>query len=607
MRDTRRDLTMHYCPKSQLIKRIWLKSKCASAVPEGQAEELNPRVSVDQTGISECSAIVNPVVSVDQSGAEKRTLVPNIDSEMPAKRPRMCLAPEPDGLENANNDSIDDELISPNSRWEASEELTEFLGTSAKRLSRFECRSLVKFYPRPNVDSVYTPALDEYLKPFIQGVSAPDKPLKELQDNILDIFGPLSTAYENLIAMLHTIGSDAFIQLDKESISAFLTCVKHTMFLVGDVSSRVATNRRELVLKKINPLLLSLANEDFTDTNKQLFGPGFEQRLKARSETADTIGKAAKVVNPFFEGWPPVHSHAHVEADHGQRSSRSARLLLDQICSAGEEETEAEARSHDFKTHIFTTHKHSDSTNSKAFQTKQFATRYVYKFSSSFRQADRLSSNGTPKVFYFNMGKNYSGPLGFTSGTGISNRVYEASCSASSSQDAITDSNFGNSVGSEGARVIEQGGSSPGKTTSCDRGLHKFAVCSAKKGWRESPCSESEAIKSIHNIRTFQNGRYSYVKRPSKTRGLVSKNRPQVCLFNSTHLDKSSEIPSFSVERQHARVCLSPLRFSFCPESVHEADETSCSSIETAGHSANNLFRRHINYSRILRNVANNC
>ena len=249
----------------------------ASAVPEGQAEELNPGVSVDQTGISESSAIVNPVVSVDQSGAEKKTLVPNIDSEMLAKRPRTCLAPEPDGLENANNDSIDDELISPNSRWEASEELTEFLGTSAKRfISRFErlIRSLVKLYPRPNVDSVYTQALDEYLKPFIQGVSAPDKPLKELQDNILDIFGPLSTVYENL-AMLHTIGSDAFIQLDKESISTFLTCVKHTMLLVGDVSSRVATKRRGLVLKKINPLLLSLANEDFTDANKPLFGPGF--------------------------------------------------------------------------------------------------------------------------------------------------------------------------------------------------------------------------------------------------------------------------------------------------------------------------------------------
>ncbi len=45
-----------------------------------------------------------------------------------------------------------------------------------KRLNRFERRSLVKAYPRPNVDVVYTPSLDEYLKPFIQGVAGPNKP-----------------------------------------------------------------------------------------------------------------------------------------------------------------------------------------------------------------------------------------------------------------------------------------------------------------------------------------------------------------------------------------------------------------------------------------------
>ena len=173
-------------------------------------------------GVSESSTFLNPVVSVDQSGAEKRTLVPNIDSEMLAKRPRTCLAPELDGLENANNDSIDDELISLNSRWEASEELTEFLGTSAKRLSRFERRSLVKFYSRLNVDSVYTPALDEYLKPFIQGVSAPDKPLKELQDNILDTFGPLSTVYETLLPCCTLLVVMPLFSLIKRAFQPFL-------------------------------------------------------------------------------------------------------------------------------------------------------------------------------------------------------------------------------------------------------------------------------------------------------------------------------------------------------------------------------------------------
>ena len=99
------------------------------------------------------------------------------------------------------------------------------------------------------------------------------------------------------------------------------------------------------------------------------------------------------------------------------------------------------------------------------------------------------------------MGKNYSGHLGLSSGTGISNRVYEASCSASSSQDAITDSNFGNSVGSGGARVIEQGDSSPGKTTSCDRRLHKFAVCSAKKDGGNRPVVN---LKPLNQYITYE-------------------------------------------------------------------------------------------------------
>ncbi len=171
-----------------------------------------------------------------------------------------------------------------------------------KRLNRFERRSLVKAYPRPNVDVVYTPSLDEYLKPFIQGVAGPNKPLKELQDKVLDIFGPLCTVYENLISMMNTTGSDSAIELEKDSISAFSMFKRHAMLMAGDVSTHIANNRREEVLKKVNPLLNSLANEEFVDTKRQLFGPGFEQHLKARSETAETLGKASRIGKPFFRG-----------------------------------------------------------------------------------------------------------------------------------------------------------------------------------------------------------------------------------------------------------------------------------------------------------------
>ena len=190
-------------------------------------------------------------------------------------------------------------ILSPNSRWEAS---AQFLETAVKRLNKFERKTLVKTYPRPNVDAVYTPAMDEYLKPFIHGIATPDKPHKDLQDSVLDVFGPLCTAYENLLSMESTMTSDGVVELDATGVRSFQECLKHALLLTGDVVARISTNRRELVLKKINPLMVSLAQEEFSDTNRNLFGSGFEQRLKTRSETAETIGKASRAGNPFFRG-----------------------------------------------------------------------------------------------------------------------------------------------------------------------------------------------------------------------------------------------------------------------------------------------------------------
>ena len=134
---------------------------------------------------------------------------------------------------------------------------------------------LVKTYPRPNVDVAFTQAMDEYLKPFIQGVTTPDKPHKELQDKVLDILGPLCTVFENLANMESSIDTDGVIQLDATSVHNFLECIKHALMLTGDVASQISTTRRKLVLKV---------------------------RLKTRSETAETIGKAVRAGKPFFRG-----------------------------------------------------------------------------------------------------------------------------------------------------------------------------------------------------------------------------------------------------------------------------------------------------------------
>ena len=44
-----------------------------------------------------------------------------------------------------------------------------------------------------------------------------------MQDHVLDVFGPLSTAYEKLLSMLELSNSDGVAELDKDSILDFLT------------------------------------------------------------------------------------------------------------------------------------------------------------------------------------------------------------------------------------------------------------------------------------------------------------------------------------------------------------------------------------------------
>ncbi len=96
----------------------------------GTAQHSNPGVSDDQTGGLN---ITNPVVSDDQTG-NKRSVEQVIDVEAyspTTKRARM----DTPTANNMNDITIDTEtadgdILSPNSRWEASEGLAAFLETA---------------------------------------------------------------------------------------------------------------------------------------------------------------------------------------------------------------------------------------------------------------------------------------------------------------------------------------------------------------------------------------------------------------------------------------------------------------------------------------------
>ena len=191
------------------------------------------------------------------------------------------------------------------------------------------------------------------------------------------------------------------------------------------------------------------------------------------------------------------------------------------------------------------------------------------------------------------MGTNYSRPLGLASNQGLPNRVCKNPNSEKFTE--CTSPVSGQEINSRqgSIRITGEACNSLGESTSSRGGFCKFPVCSPQERGREPPGSQPETAKPVFGLRAFQDGRDPHVKRALKTRGLVGKNRSKRCILNSTHLGKTPEVPSFSVEREHAGVCLPPLWPSNSTQGLQQTHEASNSFTATKRVSHNYLFRRY--------------
>ena len=155
------------------------------------------------------------------------------------------------------------------------------------------------------MDVLYTPTMDTYLSSLVPGVKAADKKNKCLQDRRLDSLGPLSVMFKHVQHFLAEEKPGSNITLSYAQMSEPGSMVCNAMRLVGNSSALLSKQRRITVLNKINTkgTLVSLASEEFPDAGKNLFGEGFEARIKTRSETAKTLLQACSVgqrSKPFF-------------------------------------------------------------------------------------------------------------------------------------------------------------------------------------------------------------------------------------------------------------------------------------------------------------------
>ena len=120
----------------------------------------------------------------------------------------LYLSSQPLGQHNASkraklssaNEDFNDDITIPTGHWNASEELSSFLDIlfADKPLSLYDWKQITKEFPCPNVESVFTPVLDHYSGSLVTGAKGVDKEAKKHQDQLLDILGPLSMAFEHI-------------------------------------------------------------------------------------------------------------------------------------------------------------------------------------------------------------------------------------------------------------------------------------------------------------------------------------------------------------------------------------------------------------------------
>lgn len=126
-------------------------------------------------------------------------------------------------------------------------------------LSKYERKQTTNEFPHPNVESVFTPVLDDYLGFLVIGVKGVDKEAKKHQDQLLDIVSPLSMAFEHISSWQENEDDSGSITLPIQDVDGLYTCLSKALTLLGSANAQYKVQRRKQVLDKLNPQMSSFS------------------------------------------------------------------------------------------------------------------------------------------------------------------------------------------------------------------------------------------------------------------------------------------------------------------------------------------------------------
>lgn len=186
-----------------------------------------------------------------------------------------------------------DPSVEPKDSWSPPQAMLSFLEKHFNQsLEDVEREAILKDFPKPLCKALLAPRLDDQVKEQLKRKGRDpsfggEKSLFRIQDQLLDVAGPLTCLWADLL------NKDAGVTPED-----MLLLVQRALVLVGSVSHSITLERRKIAWSRINPKLKSLASEDYKERESNLFGPGFLEKASKRLEVEKTLEKVSNEGKP---------------------------------------------------------------------------------------------------------------------------------------------------------------------------------------------------------------------------------------------------------------------------------------------------------------------
>jgi len=181
-----------------------------------------------------------------------------------------------------------DPSVEPSDTWQPPASISNFLEKHFNRsLSEDEKEAIMKDFPKPNCKVLSAPKLDDQVKDQLKKKGkdphfGAEKSLFKLQEQLLDVAGPLTCLWADLLNKEANVTAEDTLLL-----------IQRAIVLLGSASHSITLERRKIAWSRINPKLKSLASEEYGERESNLFGPGFLEKASKRLEVEKTLDKVS--------------------------------------------------------------------------------------------------------------------------------------------------------------------------------------------------------------------------------------------------------------------------------------------------------------------------